>query len=107
MVWQVPGDQIDARSMESIVKADPRPMEEQLRDLGTAARARLDIPVTSQQALRDVADLLRELATSLSVLGRRTDMAEKTALFHAAWEIKATHRKMQALKPKRSNPKDR
>lgn len=106
MVWQIPGDKPITTPIEIAVKGDPRPMEEQLADLGTYPRARVDVPVTSQQALREIAELLRELSTSLAVLGRRTDMAEKTALFHAAWEIKATNRKVQALQPKKKGSRD-
>lgn len=95
MVWSVPGEQPITTPIAR--ELDQRPMKEQLADLGTRPRIRLDIPVTSQQALREISEILRELSTSLAIASRRTDVAEKVALFYAAWDIKAVNRKIQAL----------
>lgn len=79
------------------VQRDIKPMDEQMRDLGFLARARVDIPITDRMLLRQAADLLHGLATRIEVASRRTDVEERSALIQAALDIKATNKKLLAL----------
>lgn len=72
--------------------------EEELERLGVRNYARLEIPLRALRgisALRDIADLLRGLATCLEVQSRRTDKSEKERILLAMHEVNSTNRKIK------------
>jgi hypothetical protein len=66
--------------------------------MGVRQFARLEIPIRAVKgvsAYRDIADLLRGLATSLEVQARRADIPERSRVFTVLQDVAATNRKIK------------
>lgn len=74
--------------------------DDELKRLGVTQFARLEIPLRSIKgvsAYREVADILRGLATSMEVLARSSDKTEKARVILVMHEILSANRKVKAL----------